>query len=33
MPAVITDLENLVDEFAHTSRWIKGSDGTPEPRT
>ena len=31
MPAVITDLENEVDAFAHTARWIKGPDQmTPE---
>jgi ankyrin repeat protein len=27
MPAVITDLENQVDEFAETNRWIEGGDG------
>ena len=27
MPAVITELENEVDTFARTQRWIKGSDG------
>jgi len=27
MPAVITDLENHIDEFARTERWIKGTDG------
>jgi ankyrin repeat protein len=27
MPAVITDLENEVDKFARTERWIKGGEG------
>jgi ankyrin repeat protein len=27
MPAVITELENEVDAFAKTNRWIEGSDG------
>jgi hypothetical protein len=27
MPAVITDLEEAVDEFARTSRWTEGADG------
>ena len=27
MPAVISDLENQVDEFADTKRWIEGGDG------
>jgi len=27
MPAVIVDLEDAVDEIAHTSRWIDGTDG------
>lgn len=27
MPAVITDLEEAVDDFARTSRWIEGADG------
>jgi ankyrin repeat protein len=27
MPAVISELENEVDEFARTGRWIKGTDG------
>lgn len=27
MPAVITGLEDEVDTFAHTERWIEGSDG------
>lgn len=27
MPAVITDLEESVDDFARTSRWIEGADG------
>jgi len=27
MPAVITELEDEVDTFAHTERWVKGSDG------
>lgn len=30
MPAVITELENAVDEFARTERWIDGSDGLVE---
>ena len=30
MPAVITELENAVDTFAHTERWIDGSDGLVE---
>jgi ankyrin repeat protein len=27
MPTVITDLEEAVDDFARTSRWIEGADG------
>jgi len=27
MPAVISDLEDAVDEFARTSRWIEGTEG------
>jgi ankyrin repeat protein len=27
MPAVIADLEEAVDDFARTSRWIEGADG------
>jgi len=27
MPAIITELENDVDEFAQTNRWIDGDDG------
>lgn len=27
MPSIITELENAVDSFARTDRWIKGSDG------
>ena len=27
MPAVITDLEEAVDDFARTSRWTEGADG------
>jgi ankyrin repeat protein len=27
MPAVISELEDEVDTFAHTERWIEGSDG------
>jgi ankyrin repeat protein len=30
MPAVITELENAVDTFAQTERWIGGSDGLVE---
>jgi ankyrin repeat protein len=30
MPAAITDLENQVDEFAGTGRWIEGDDGLVE---
>jgi uncharacterized protein DUF6438 len=26
MPAIITELEDDVDEFAHTQRWIKGTE-------
>jgi hypothetical protein len=28
MPQVIRDLENAVDEFAGTDRWVKGSEGS-----
>jgi ankyrin repeat protein len=27
MPAVVTELEDAVDSFAHTERWIKGAEG------
>ena len=27
MPAIISDLEDQVDEVGETNRWIKGSDG------
>ena len=27
MPAIITELEDDVDQFAHTQRWISGSEG------
>jgi hypothetical protein len=27
MPAIITELENELDAFARTDRWVKGSDG------
>ncbi|HET9283868.1 MAG TPA: ankyrin repeat domain-containing protein [Candidatus Angelobacter sp.] len=27
MPAVITELEDAVDSFAHTERWIEGAEG------
>lgn len=30
MPAVISELEDAVDELAQTERWIKGSDGLVE---
>jgi ankyrin repeat protein len=30
MPAIITQLEEKVDEFADTDRWVKGSDGLVE---
>jgi ankyrin repeat protein len=30
MPAIITDLEDEVDAFARTDRWIEGSDGLVE---
>ena len=30
MPAVITELEEEVDAFARTERWIKGGDGLVE---
>jgi ankyrin repeat protein len=30
MPAIISELEDAVDEFAHTGRWIGGDDGLVE---